>query len=134
MCCRTRIHGLSQDLATGLLITGQFLQEAEHRFHRDIGDARVVAYFEPASNSILLSLSPSISTWQGHFDKRDAIGVMYEIATRYAEKIGGRIEQEGINVAECMGEGRTRLLAQYPELPMRYENLCPGFKAVFLGE
>ena len=55
------------------------------------------------------------------------------IAAKYAEKVGGEIIQRA-TVLGCKGGDRPQelVVARYPNLPMSFERICPGFQAVLL--
>ena len=80
-----------------------------------------------------VSISPSISVYSHHEGKRIAASVCFEIAAKYAEKVGGEIIQRGA-VAGCrlVGQSGDLLLARYPAEPMNWEHVCGGFRAVLL--
>jgi hypothetical protein len=85
-------------------------------------------------DSLELNISPAISIYDHHQGKRLAASVYFEIAAKYAEKVGGEIVQRA-TVAGCKeGEQPQELvLARYPELPMNFDRVCPGFRSVLLG-
>jgi len=58
-------------------------------------------------------------------------GVYFEIAAKYAEKVGGTIIQQA-NVAGCRTLEGQLLLAEYPLLPLSYDRICNGFKELLL--
>lgn len=135
MCCRTRIVPVRAELAIAQLEIGQFREVYPGSWRRIIEEEQTYVTASLQADSLLLSLSPAVSSWTGHHDKRIAASVAYEIAARYAEKVNGVITQEGINVPDCRIEGHSsRTLAIYPETRLDFSLLCPGFRAVFLGE
>jgi hypothetical protein len=86
-------------------------------------------------DSLELNLAPAISVYSHHHGKRLAAGVYFEIAARYAEKVGGEVVQRA-TVVGCK-EGnlpvpQQLVLARYPQLPMSFERVCPGFRELFL--
>jgi hypothetical protein len=80
-----------------------------------------------------LNISPAISVFAHHYGKRIAASVYFEIAARYAEKVGGEIVQRA-TVAGCKGVHAPPelVIARYPAMPMSFERICPGFRAVLL--
>lgn len=133
MCCKTSVQPLDRLIAETILTIGQFTRTASG-WERTIPveETRVVAHF--TTDSLDLSLQPSVSSMEGHHAKRLAAGVMYEIAARYAEKVGGQVVQRGINVPLCMEAGLPmRVLASYPSQRLDFGRLCVGFQDVFLG-
>lgn len=134
MCCKTSVSPLIKELAETVLAVGLFTKNAGSGWSREIPEenTRVSAYL--SGDALELSLTPSVSSMEGHHHKRIAAGVMYEIAARYAERVDGQIKQTGINVAECMAEGiPARVIAQYPEKRLDFDRLCPGWRDVFTG-
>lgn len=135
VCCKTTVMPMVREVAEALLAIGQFERTSPSGWVRSIPeeDTAVSAYLH--EDRLTLSLHPAVSSMIGHAHKRVAAGVMYEMACKYAERVGGLIQQEGINVPACQTEGKaTRMLAVYPAQRFDYEQLCPGFRAVFLGE
>lgn len=143
MCCRLTVTPLDPDLARVVLALGEFVPIHDQEAKGAMFWARVVeceggqlvtvnAILADAGN-LRLELSPAVSAYEHHAQRRIAAGVYFEIAAKYAEKVGGRIVQLS-NVAGCAQGGTTeRTLAQYPEMPMLWENVCPGFRAAILG-
>lgn len=134
MCCRTIISPLRPEIAVAVLTLGQFVNDSGSRWVRDVPEenARVSANFN--KDTLELSISPAISTMIHHLQKRRAAGIYFEIACKYAEKVGGRIEQQA-NVQECIeNQEHTRLLADYPTMPMDFSRVCFGFRAAIQGE
>lgn len=130
------VSPLNRDLAIVVLTIGQFQKSATaDRWVRELREegTQVAAVFN--ADGMELSIGPSVSKAADHAMKRRAAGVYFEIATRYAEKVGGRIEQRA--TVEGCTEGavsKTLVLAQYPDVPMRFDRVCRGFQAAILGE
>ncbi len=142
MCCRLLVEPLDRALAVAVLETGLFSFASSHdggtwkrKVIEDDGRiANVIAQVDAANGCLSLALLPSVSTFQGHAYRRISAGVYFEIASKYAEKVMGRIIQSG-NVDQCIeNRARERLLAQYPDLPLQWAQVCLGFRVVILGE
>lgn len=138
ICCRTHIKPLDVTLAELILALGQFKKVNDTKWNRLVPEenVEVFAHLHTGSSEpyMELGLSPSIVTTDGHHHKRQAAGIMFEIATRYAEKANAQVVQTGINVPECKIAGAgNRFLAQYPESPMEFGRVCVGFQEVFLN-
>lgn len=135
MCCRTRIQPLIPDIAVAQLTIGQFTNDGFNRWMRSIEEEQTAVIANLMEDGLLLSLTPAVASMAGHHDKRIAASVMYEMAARYAEKVNGVVQQEGINVPECRDpEHVHRTLAVYPDTRLDFAMLCPGFRVVFLGD
>ena len=82
---------------------------------------------------LLLYITPVINGPGHHDGKRLASGVSFEIASRYAEKVGGTITQRALR-GTCVPEnGACELpIARYPELPLRWNRVCKGFAELLL--
>jgi hypothetical protein len=137
MCCRLTVSPLLPEIATGVLSVGLFtpMPGLPSSWHRAIDEEEtfVKAILLPESNALRLELYPSVSQYAHHAQKRIASGVYFEIAAKYAEKVGGRIVQLS-NVSGCIEGGvAEHLLAQYPDLPLLWEKVCPGFRETILG-
>ena len=137
MCCRLTVFPLDPELAVSILALGMFtLVEGQTTTWRRIvpeeGTA-VNAILVPESNALRLELSPPVSQYMHHADKRIAGGIYFEIAAKYAEKVGGQIKQLS-NVIGCTEGGvAEHILAQYPDIPLLWEQVCPGFRETILG-
>jgi hypothetical protein len=80
-----------------------------------------------------LRLSPVIHHYEQHSRVRVTAGVSFELAAKYAEKVGGVITQHQ-NVSGCTAyESRRLVLAEYPALPLQWERVCAGFREVLLS-
>ena len=137
MCCRLTVTPLNPDVASAVLSVGMFapLEGISTTWRRPIPEegTAVNAIFVPESNSLRLELTPSVSQYAHHAEKRVASGVYFEIAAKYAEKVGGRITQLS-NVSGCTEGGVSEhVLAHYPETPLLWEQVCPGFRETILG-
>ena len=135
MCCRTKIRPLNRDLAIAVLTIGKF-KKSDHgdRWVRELREegTQVTATFGP--DALELVIGPAISVPADHAMKRRAAGVYFEIACKYAEKVGGTIVQAS-NVQGCIeNQEHTRILADYPSMPMDFSRVCNGFRAAILGE
>ena len=114
-----------------MLRIGLFVPDTTAYWRRTLEDGLMVTAYA-ADDALILSLSPSVASWDGHAEKRVAASCMFEMATRYAEKVNGTIIQAGITVPLCQTEGtHTRTLAVYPETRFDYKMLCPGWRAAF---
>ena len=159
MCCRVHItpaflHHNPQEVAAAILQIGQFEQvndldwrcEIEEEgtmvhasftlgWRRAIEEEGTMVHASFTDGGLALNIRPAITVPANHAGKRLAAGVMFEIAAKYAEKVGGLVIQQA-NIIGCReGVGVQGLvLAQYPDLPLQWDRICPGFKAVLLGE
>ena len=136
MCCRLEVEPLDLILAQAILIEGQFRPSVNaltpQLWSRAVDDMHVMALLN--GPFFVVSLLPTVGSWNAHADKRIAASVMFEIASKYAEKVNGGIWQCS-NVMECRNNGRNDrcLIASYPERHLEWKNVCPGFQAVFLA-
>lgn len=138
MCCNLTVQPLDKDLAAAILAIGQFelvltQQDGGSQIWRRIipeEGTSVTATLGGAELS--LSINPTIGAYAHHAGKRITAGVYFEIAARYAEKVNGVVLQHS-TVTGCTAGSRTLLVAQYPETPLSFERVCPGFQAVILG-
>lgn len=139
MCCRTSINPLDREIAAAILMVGQFKPTAWSPEAEPVAWERlvpeesssVVASF--VNGSLDLSLVPAICIYTQHANKRIAASIYFEIAARYAEKVGGEVLQKA-TVPECRPVGGHGLvIARYPSLPLTFENVCRGFQSVLAG-
>ena len=136
MCCRMVISPLDKVIAEAVLTIGMFTDAGLiGGWRRDLPDegTTVFAKFLSDGSELELSISPSVSNYDQHAQKRLAAGVYFEIAAKYAEKVGGSITQLSV-VAGCKDtlEPANHVAAQYPEHPLLFEGVCPGFRETFL--
>ena len=93
----------------------------------------VEVYLDAGNNLLTLYIRPSITNFIGHEGKRDQAAMALEMAARYAEKADGTITQHA-NIAECKADGLTsRVLAEYPLVPLQFDKLCLGLQALFVS-
>jgi hypothetical protein len=103
-------------------------------WERAIPEEGAVVNASLLDGALELNISPAISLFSHHHGKRLAASVYFEIAARYAEKVGGEVIQRA-TVLGCKPRERSHdlVLARYPDLPMSFDRVCPGFQAVLLG-
>jgi hypothetical protein len=102
-------------------------------WERAIPEEGTVVNASLSNGSLELNISPAISVYAHHHGKRLAASVYFEIAAKYAEKVGGEIIQRATVVGCKSGDHPQELvLASYPHLPMNFERICPGFRSVLL--
>jgi hypothetical protein len=102
-------------------------------WERAIPEEGTVVNVSLTNGSLELNISPAISVFAHHHGKRLAASVYFEIAAKYAEKVGGEIIQRATVVGCKSGDNPQELVvASYPHLPMDFERICPGFRAVLL--
>ena len=142
MCCRLVVTPLDPQLAASVLIIGRFepvywLPGADYavRWERQVPEEGAVVTASLTGEALELSIAPAISIFAHHAGKRISAGIYFEIAAKYAEKVGGEITQRA-TVDRCRDNNATTgelLLARYPELPLSFERVCAGFRSVILG-
>ena len=142
MCCSLSISPLDQDIATALLTIGLFLPTfmpptggAPIRWERMLEEEGTSVAATFSVDSLDLHISPSISVYAQHANKRHAAGVFFELAAKYAERVQGTIVQHaniGLCKAELDGQG-DRLLATYPLQRLDFLQICPGFRELFIS-
>jgi hypothetical protein len=141
MCCRTNVYPLNIPIACAVLEVGQFKPSywlpdqpkyaiTWQRSLLEEGTAVTVTLSDGGFN---ISITPSISVYGHH--KRLAASVCFEIAAKYAEKVGGEVIQRG-TVAGCrpVGQGGDLVIARYPSEPLDWQHICGGFRALLLGD
>ena len=143
MCCRTVIRPLNPELARATLTIGQFQPvyyspdrpDLATRWERQVPEEGATVTAHVVNDGIELSISPAISHYEHHMGKRLAAGIYFEIAARYAEKVGGTVVQRATVEGCTSGQGsKELLLAAYPTMPLNFERVCNGFQASILGE
>ena len=141
MCCRLLVTPLDPQLAASVLIIGRFepvywLPGADYavRWERQVPEEGAIVTASLTGEALELSIAPAISIFAHHAGKRISAGIYFEIAAKYAEKVGGEITQRA-TVDGCRDSDATQelLLARYPELPLSFERVCAGFRTVILG-
>lgn len=132
MCCKLTVSPVPAEVAALLLQIGMFTLEGA-LWKREVPEegALVTAFME--EDRLILNLQPAISTQLHHVNKRIAASIYFEIAAKVAERVGGRIVQMSTGSPGCTRDGVTQIVvAEYPDSPMLFEKVCPGFQAVFL--
>ena len=84
--------------------------------------------------TLALSISPSVSAYADHANKRHAAGVYFEMAAKYAERVQGTITQHA-TVSECkeVSGSVDRILAVYPLKRLDFSQVCRGFQELFVS-
>jgi hypothetical protein len=143
VCCRTVVRPLNPELVRATLTIGQFKPvyfapdrpDLATRWERDVPEEGATVTAHVVSDGIELSISPAISHYEHHLGKRIAAGIYFEIAARYAEKVGGTVIQRATVEGCTSGQGsKELLLASYPAMPLSFERICSGFQVTILGE
>jgi hypothetical protein len=142
ICCRTNVYPLDLHTACAVLEIGKFTPtywlpdrpEIPITWERRIPEEGTAVTVSLSDGGLNVSISPSISVYSHHEHKRIAASICFEIAAKYAEKVGGEVIQRGA-VAGCrpIGQSGDLLLARYPVEPLDWEHICGGFRAVLLG-
>ena len=131
MCCRVQVKPLDMDLAAAMLVLGQF-EKFDYGWVRRLEEEGTAVYAKFHSSSLELNINPVITNMSGHAGHRIAGGVMFEMGWRYAEKVNGTMEQHA-TVIECMvGRKSIEVIAVHPDMPLKYEQVCIGFRKIFL--
>lgn len=137
MCCKLTISNLDPDLAEAMLAIGLFLPlDKPLTWRRDLPEEGTSVFASFVLDQLQLQIQPAISNIDHHAEKRIAASVYFEMAAKFAEKVGGTITQRA-QVAGCRIEGSTNadlIVARYPDQPLMFDHVCPGFQAVILGE
>ena len=143
MCCRTQVYPIHIEAAVAILTIGLFRPlywrpdnpQFAVTWERAIPEEGIIVGASLAGDSLQLTISPAISTFADHFGKRVGAGVYFEIAARYAEKVGGEIIQRA-TVAGCRKDGQSQelVIARYPRSPLDFEKICSGFQAAILQD
>ena len=132
MCCRVTVSNLDPLTAAAVLEVGQFRLESGV-WRRWIEEERCHVTARMGDTYLSLSIEPTISMDSHHDGKRITAGVYFEIAAKYAEKVGGTITQHS-NIGACRQGGSGELvLAEYPSSPLDWSKICNGFQRVILG-
>jgi len=102
---------------------------------RVVSDASSIMVAE-ADGGLEFRLSPSIGTHTGteHAINAVSAAIMFKTMMTLGERANSRIIQCSL-VGACKDETMNivRVLAEYPIMPLRFENLCAGFRAVLAG-
>jgi hypothetical protein len=136
------VRPLDPDIAVRLLTIGLFApvyylpnRDTAKIWERKIEEEEGIVKVTIETEQLVLNLSPAISSFYQHQGKRRTAGVYFEFAARYAEHVGGIIVQHA-NVIGCKSKDALaptdRVLANYPDMPLLWENVCPGFQALLV--
>lgn len=141
MCCRTSVFPLEIKIAAAILSIGQFHPKTDAQlfnsvptsWQRLIPEEGYIVTVTLDKNNFDLTISPSISTYDHHLGKRITASVYFEIASKYAEKVGGEIIQRATVVGCKDTDSAGLLVARYPSMPMSFDRVCLGFQDVLIG-
>jgi hypothetical protein len=143
MCCKTSIRPLDSKLAAMILEIGRFQPasmsaadiEVPRFWKREIPEENATVTVSLTGDCMEVSIAPSISNFDHHLGKRITAGVYFEIAAKYAEKIGGEIIQRA-TVVGCKDNAQSGglLVARYPSMPISFDHVCAGFQQVLLND
>lgn len=104
-------------------------------WHREIGKSSVVVR-EGSDGRLDFALSPPIGSHspEEHQTNAHAAAIQFKVLMTLAERANGRVIQTSL-VSTCLTENAsgTRLLAEYPLIPLSFANLCLGFRNVLSG-
>lgn len=131
MCCRVVIEPLAPGAIDLLRLAGFALAEGSDRaWMRQVDNAVVRAICD--RDRIDMSLQPAIATMEHHAEMRLAGALMFKVADRLAELGRGTITHAS-NIGPCAAErgSGNAVIASYPWKPLRFENLCLGFRTIF---
>ncbi len=131
MCCRVIVEPVGPDAIDLLLLAGFRPAEGTDRaWVKTLEDGVVRALRD--SDTMEFTLQPTIATMEHHAAVRQAGAVMFKVAARLAEISRGTMTHAS-NIGACAAERHsgTAVIATYPAKPLRYENLCLGFRTVF---
>ncbi len=136
-CCRATVRPIVPEIARAILATGRFIPMGDSAaavyWQRSIPEENTIVKAEIHTDSLSVSISPAVSVYEHHHGKRITAGVYLEIAAKYAEKVGGEIIQHA-TVPGCVDDGKKdRLLAQYPDTPLQFSQVCKGFQEEFMN-
>lgn len=138
MCCRTSVISVPREWRDILLIAG-FRVNSTH-WSREISPGIFVSADENVNKGfpiqIDFSLHPSIAghSIEDHRVNASSAAIMWKTCMTLAERSRGTITQHAL-VGDCQVEngGPSRILAHYPDEPLRFENLCMNFQIILLG-
>ena len=143
MCCRLSCYPLDVEKAIAILRVGQFKPvywqpnnpEYAVNWNRAIPEEGTTVTASIAADSLEMNISPAISVYAHHANKRITAGVYFEIAAKYAEQVGVEVIQRATVVGCKDGDSPQGLvIAHYPRIRLSYERVCPGFRAIILGD
>jgi hypothetical protein len=140
MCCRSSVFPIPESWPLVLEMAGfkpvqpdrlltPWWRELDelHSIHAVLGMA--------PNHGLAFTLHPSIGSHLPDDHERNATSaaILFKVLMTLAEQAEGQVLQQTL-VGECRREsGRgERVLASYPSQPLRWENLCVGFRTVLL--
>jgi hypothetical protein len=142
MCCKTSVYPVEPSIVAAVMAVGQFRPIRWHEgqpglpvaWERLIEEEGTLVIASLQDSCLDLNIRPAVSVFSHHSEKRIAASVYFEIAARYAEKVNGTVLQRATVMGCRDGEhGAELTVARYPEMPLSFERVCPGFQAVLLG-
>lgn len=142
MCCRQHVSPIDIPTALAVLEIGQFKPihtaanfEFPTLWERAVPEENSRVTVNLSGQTFEINIAPSISSFDQHAGKRITAGIYFEIGAKFAEKVGGEIIQRATVLGCRASDAESALvLAHYPVMPMNFERVCAGFRAVILGE
>lgn len=132
MCCRSRLHPYPKEWRLIIAIAGFGSPGGGGGFVRRIGESAIFVSESPP-HALHFRLVPSIQSHDlaSHRFNAQAAAVLFKTMMTLAERSAGTIVQEAL-IGDCYTENKVqeRILAEYPQKPLLFENLCWGFRAV----
>lgn len=135
MCCKSFVLPASPEMIAMLLQVG--FAPIGNAWYRQIEDAKVTASFEQYKDEqrLVFSLSPNVTSMEGHARVATAASLAFKVADRIAERFDAALIHDS-NISLCRDErgGAQGLLAAYPDIPFMFSALCLGFRSIFERE
>lgn len=135
MCCRVTVSPVVPEEVVRVLTIGKLEPSDGALWKREFPEEGTTLRAQAAEGKLTFSIYPSITNTSSHSNHRLAGAAMFELATRYAEKVNGTIEHIS-RVLPCSSEtgGSTLTVAVYPHQPFTFDSLCLGFRELFVSD
>ena len=137
MCCSVTVKPFDRKLAETILAVGLFEVNKTNvvEYVRDVPEEHSLVAANFNDHELRLTIRPAINNMQQHIGKRVTASIMFEIAWRYAEKLGSDAEIWQLsNIGECLVEhGTNNMIAKIGLKPFQWNDVCLGFRREILG-
>lgn len=91
--------------------------------------------YDDQYSALTFRLQPTIySSSSDHSGRREIASVAFRLAGQLAEELGRGVIRQYAPVFSCSQQQgvASLVVASYPEVPLSWENICPGFRKIFL--
>lgn len=134
MCCKVSIDKLGPGHTEILRLAGFKSPNLDKPYlmTRELDD-RTWLTLRVEGSRTTINIYPAVTNYEDHFSRKEAGALMFKVANFLAEDAQGSLIQQA-SIGKCLYDrnGLSELvIARYPEMPLVFDNICPGFQEAF---